>query len=88
MKNINRGCTTKVAAAVKFFFTGDEESFYHEPSSAKRLSIEELDKVAGGDGTATDAYLRELCRKYGTGNKLDALNKATEEEFLHHIELF
>ena len=88
MKNKNRRLSTKVAAAVKFFFTGDEESFYHEPSSAKRLSLEELDKVAGGDGTAADAYLRELCRKYGTGNKFDALDKATEEEFIQHIELF
>ena len=44
--------------------------------------------VTGGDAAAADAYLRELCKKYGVKNGLDALERATMEELLHHLSLF
>lgn len=65
MNNTKNGFRSKAAAAVKFFFTGNEEVFHTTSSSA-----------------------RELCKKYGVKNGLDALERATMEELLHHLSLF
>lgn len=80
------GFKTKVASAVKFFFVGDEEPLRETPALAKELSLAELDLVNGGRADS-EAYLRELCRKYGVKNRYDALALATDEELVHHIEL-
>lgn len=44
------GFRTKAAAAVKFFFMGDDNLPSQAPSDRKELSSEELDIVAGGRG--------------------------------------
>ena len=85
--NAKRGLKTKVTAAIKYFFTGDDELFTKKPSSARELSSDEINMVTGGEAAAASAYLNELSRKYGADNKFDALERATEEERLHHIEL-
>ena len=80
---------SKIASGLKFFFTGDDEPINKKaPSTAKELSLAELDMVTGGDAAAAELYLRELCRKYGVKNRFDALALASEEELIHHIELF
>ena len=89
MKNMNHGLKSKIASGLKFFITGDDEPINKKtPSSAKELSLTELDMVTGGDASAAESHLSELFRKYGVNNRFDALASATEEELIHHIELF
>ena len=87
-KNANSGFKATVVGAVKFFFMGDDEPLYDGPSSAMRLSDEQLDMVSGGDPAAANAYLGMLCKKYSARNKFDALSRATDEEWLRHVELY
>ena len=54
----------------------------------RQLSFDELEKVTGGDKAAADAYIRELCKKYGVKTKLEVLGIATDEELYHHLELY
>ena len=54
----------------------------------KRVSLEDLDNIAGGKAETADTYLLELYKKYG-GSKLDeVLAKATREEVDHFNQLF
>ena len=63
MKSVKKGIKAKVAGAMKFFFTGDEEIFDTPSSSAKRIPLDQLYMVNGGDALAEE-YLRELRRNY------------------------
>lgn len=63
MKSEKKGIKAKVAGAVKFFFTGDEEVFDTPSSPTKRLSLDQLDMVNGG-GAEAEEYWRELLRNY------------------------
>ena len=64
MNHSKKGIKSKVVGAMKFFFTGDEEIFDNESSSpAKRISLEQLDMVNGGDAISEE-YWRELRRNY------------------------
>lgn len=47
----------------------------------KRLSLEEVRKVAAGTYEEAMAYLKELHKKYGGKSILDVLERCTPEEF-------
>ena len=62
MKHSNSGFKSKVASAVKYFFTGDDDIYNKTPSSARELSLDEFNMVSGGADAAVEEYqrLREL----------------------------
>ena len=90
MKLKNNQLKSKIASGLKFFITGEDEPLNKKKatSPARELSLAELDMVAGGGVAMAEEHLRELYRKYGVNNRFDALALASEEELIHHIELF
>ena len=54
----------------------------------KKLSLEELEMVNGGDAVSAEAYLRELRKKYGGKSPLETLARATSEEVDYLMALY
>jgi len=54
----------------------------------RKLSFAQLDMVAGGGRVEANAYLDELCRKYGVTDRHEVLGRATREEVQHYCVLY